>query len=382
MKKQLNRSFFALIIFFYPLFLASQSLKVEDFRKDKLSDREVIQKAFDALKAQGHGSIEFDGSKTYTIDDCIELPKFNTEVAGRQIFVIKGNGCTIDIKDSKSCGFYRKPDNQKEALNQMMRCRFKIEDFNFVGGAKAIELCATYGSEINNCNFTGQHIAAIDIQFGLNTTLSHCYATNCLKDSFILRTGEDWGGSGNNSQSNHSVLSSCRVYAKKGSSTAFKILGSSGVKLENIISEGSSEIDYAVFADKQNSNTVRLLTIENYHLEHAPKKAAFYFSSTGIVTLDGLFYQISRKGEDFVLVHGNNTTQQITLKNIPHFVGGTVLSQSKSGGGISWELEYCHKHFFNKENWRIKDRKTNEVKKELPYYFSGKGYLYQIDKEY
>ena len=105
------------------------SIQVEDYRSPDKTDREIIQEALDELGQQGHGKIEFDGSKTYTIDNCLLLPKYNNKVKGRNQFIIEGNGCIIEISEPTSCGFYRKPNSQKEALNEMMRFRFLIQNF-------------------------------------------------------------------------------------------------------------------------------------------------------------------------------------------------------------------------------------------------------------
>ncbi|MBL4703811.1 MAG: hypothetical protein JKY54_04780, partial [Flavobacteriales bacterium] len=105
-----------------------------------------------------------------------------------------------------------------------------------------------------------------------------------------LRTGEEWGGGTNNSQSNHSIIDQCRVFTRDGAKTCFKVLGSGGVVIRDAISEGSKQVDYSIYVDRQTSTTVRLFKIENFHLEHEPIKAGIFIQSTGITTIDGLFY--------------------------------------------------------------------------------------------
>ena len=371
------KTLFTLIALFIWTYSYTQ-IKVSDYSRPHDKDGGIaIQRAFRAIDSIGHGSIEFDGTKTYIISKCIELPRISKN--GRRIIVLNGNGCVLKAKTDSVCIFNRIPENQKEALNKMMSTRFTINDFTFMGGKKGINLGASYGSSINRCNFQNQKEAAIDIQFGLNTAINHCNSTNAFKDNYVLRTGEDWGGNGVNSQSNHSVISMSRVYARKDAKTAFKILGSSGVVLRDIISEGSKEIDYSVYVDKQKSTTVRLFTLENFHLEHAPIKAGIYIKSAGISKIDGLFYQLARA--DWPLIQAGANTDQITVKNIPHFVTGTVLQQDKSGDGAVWLLESCHKNFYDAANWRVKN-KLGIYQKKLPYYFKGNGGKYQIDKTY
>jgi hypothetical protein len=358
---------FAAILYFAFISSAIAQLKVEDFRngRNQENDSQVIQAAMDALATQGQGSLTFDGSRTYTISRNIELPKFTT--GGRKIYVINGNGAVLQAQNDSIIIFNRIPSNQKEALDRMISARFIIQGLSFTGGAKGINMGATLGTAIEQCNFNNQREAAVDIQFGLQTKISHCYATNCYTDSFILRTGEDWGGNANNSQSNHSVIESCRVYARKGAKTGYKVLGSGGVVLRDIISEGSHEIEYAVYVGRLKSTTVRLFKMENLHLEHAPFKAAIFIHMTGIARIDGIFYQMARKGEEFTLISGNGPNLEIQVSNIPHYVGGTVLRQENQ---VNWYFRHCRKELYNPENWRVQDR-VGSYQKKLPANFSG-----------
>lgn len=344
-------------------------IKVDDFyKKTDTDDTKAIQRAFRYIDSLGHGSIEFTGTKQYKISQSIELPRYGK---GRRIIVINGNGCEIIAKEDINI-FNRIPNDQKEALDKMMSTRFTINDFTFTSGNKAINVGATYGTSINRCNFVGQKIAAVDIQFGLNTAINHCISTNAKKDAFVLRCGNDWGGTTINSQSNHSVINMCRVYAAKGAGCSFKILGSGGVVLRDVISEGSHEAEYAIYFDRQGSTTVKLFTVQNFHLEHKLTKAAIYLKHTGIATIDGLFYQHAYK--DFVLLYAGAGAEHITLKNIPYFVGGTVIKADNNE--TAWLVEQCDKAFYNKENWLIAETR------KLPFYFKGSGYRYQVKEKY
>lgn len=365
-----------LIVFFLLQNMISYSqIRVEDFYKksDGKDDAPSIQRAMRHIDSLGRGSVEFDGSKKYTLQSAVELPRY--AVGGRRIIILNGNGCEIVGKSGADI-FRRIPLDQDEALNKMMATRFVFNDFSFTGGSKAINLGASYGSSIQRCNFVAQEESAIDIQFGLATEIHHCILTNPKKDGIVLRCGTDWGGSTNNSQSNSSVISMCRAYATKSTEAVFRILGSGGVVLRDCISEGSGDAQYSVFFDRQNSTTVRLFRIENFHLEHAPKKAGIYLNHTGIATIDGLFAQMAFK--DFPLVMSAPNAEQITLINIPHFLGGMVLFSGNNE--VPWRLEYCHKSFYAKENWRINTSKGVETK--LPFYFSGIGGKFQIKQEY
>jgi hypothetical protein len=366
---------FFLLIFLFTFSLLNAQVKVEDFYK-KSDGKDLtpsIQRAFNYIDSVGHGSVEFDGTKDYIISSSLELPRYRSNK--KRTIIINGNGCNLTATAGITI-FKRVPIDQKEALDKMMATRFVISDFTFTGGDRGIHLCATFGSVIQRCTFLGQKLASIEVQFGLATEIHHCLITNPAKDGIILACGQSWGGNAVNSQSNHSIISMCRVYSAKGSESSFKILGSSGVVLRDIISEGSHETKYAVYFDRQGSTVVRLFRIENFHLEHAPQSAAIYLNHTGIATIDGLFYQHAHPL--FRLVEAAAGAEQVTLKNVPHFVKGTILYSGNNE--IPWRLEFCSKEFYLPENWIISSSKGEE--KKLPFYFSGVGSKYHLKKTY
>lgn len=365
-----------LLIPVFTCFAGRAQFKVEDYYNDTFDGDwgKAFSACFRAMDKAGHGSLELDGSKTYTFKSSAELPRYAS--GGKRMFVIQGNGAVLSSKNDTVCIFNRIPKDQNEALNKMMRTRFTINDITFISGKKGINLGATYQSSINRCNFKGQLKAAIDIQFGLATSIIHCNSTNAHKDNFVLRTGEDWGGGTNNSQSNHSVIDQCRVYARSGASTCFKVLGSGGVVIRDAISEGSKNVAYSVYVDRQNSSTVRLFKIENLHLEHKPSVAGIFIQSTGITTIDGVFYQLAYDG--FRLIHAGDKTNHINLKNVPHYVSGTVIQQDYSSTG--WVLENCNNNFFKPGNWRVKN--GMKYSNRLPSHFRGAGYGPCVEKHY
>lgn len=360
---------FLLAVCAFPVF---GQLNVEDFRrKGETDDAAVLNRAMQSLDSAGHGSLNFDGMRTYYIKKNVELPRYKTK--GRRIFVFNGNGAKI-VGQGEVNVFNRVPKDMKET-SKLMSSRFVFNDMTIYGGNKGINLCATYGSSINRCNFGEQKIAAVDIQFGLQTKISECNATNCRKDAFVLRSGKDFGGNNINSQSNHSVIESSRVFAKDGASSCFKILASSGVVLRDIISEGSSGIDYSIYFDQLTSNCVKLFKVENFHLEHKPQKAAIYTRNDGITTIDGVYYQLAFAG--FTLVYAGEGSGQITLRNIPWYVAGTKIKQERNA---YWRVEYCHKNFYIRNTWLVK---VNGVwKSVMPAYFSGRGGRVQVEKAY
>ena len=206
--------------------LSIAQYRVEDYYQPSYEEDwgKAFNQCFHEMDKAGHGTLILDGTKNYTFYSSAELPRYAT--GGKRIFTVQGNGAQLTAANDSVCIFNRIPHDQKEALNKMMRTRFAIRDITFKGGKKAINLGATYQSSITGCNFVAQKEAAVDIQFGLATSIVRCNSNNALKDNFVLRTGEDWGGGANNSQSNHSIIDHCRVYARSGSSTCFKVLAS------------------------------------------------------------------------------------------------------------------------------------------------------------
>ncbi len=366
---------FFLLSFLSLLSLAAQArLSVEDFRRsdDPANDAVFINRAMRYLDSAGHGCLQFDGSKTYRIQSPIQLPAGH--LGKKYIFIIEGDGCRFNISKGVNA-FERMPKHQKQA-HQFITHRFMIRNFTFYGGKRGIFLGATYGSKITDCNFIGQQEAAVEVQFGLQTTISNCQATNCLTHAFVLTYGEAWKGGFNASQSNHSVIESCKVFARDGAVSAFKVIASDGVVLRDNISEGSKNIRYSVFFHKRKATTVKMFRLENFHLEHAPSHAAVYIYSSGISTVDGLFYQLSR--DEMPLVHAGGDGQ-ITLKNIPWFVSGTVI-RNEGKERLAWRMEFCDPRFYKKTVWQSKEDGIWTSK--FPRHFSARGGMRDINKEY
>jgi len=349
----MNRFSLVLVSFFvFHSVLVPSQYDVECFRKEGMNDTETIQAALDCVGSKGHGKIEFEGTRTYIIAENLELPRY-----GSGIIILEGNGCVLQGKKGINI-FNRIPENQKEALGKMMNMRFYIQNFTFEKGDKAINLGATFGSKISDCSFYFQKVAAVDIQFGLMTSIENCMSTLCSNDNFILRCGLDWGGNGYNSQSNHSHIKSCRVFAAKESNSGFKVLGSNGVTLEDVISEGFSEIKYSIYVSNSKS-IAHLFYIKNVHIEHNPTEAGIFLAFDGYVTIDGLFFQTAK--EDFPIIKSvqNNATNHIL--NVRWCPGKVIIQNQGHLHGIKWHLENCHSCFYDQNRWKRKDDEGNWI---------------------
>lgn len=265
----------------------------------------------------------------YIVSESLELPRTGSLV------VINGNGANLKAKPGVEI-FKSIPKDQSQAM-VWNKTRYLIENFGQIqGGSKGIFIGSSFNSIIRNIEFIGQEVAAIDLVFCLMTTIENILVTNVAHDGIVLRsavnseTGEQvWPGTSyNNSQCNHSVLKSCRVYNKKGCTGAsFKVLQTTGVRLLDCISEGW-ENEHAVVFDAHKCTTAKYFSIENFHLEHMPRNGAMSFRSNGsIVNVDGFYVQMAAKSSPIFWLRNNGN---YIFKNIPWWPEGGWVKSSNS----------------------------------------------------
>lgn len=294
----------------------------------------------------------------YLISRSLELPR-----PGRLV-IIDGQGANIKVKGSIEV-FKSIPPDQSTAMI-WNKTRFRIQNFGKIeGGTKGIFIGSSFNTVISNIEFISQSVAAIDLVFCLMTTIENILVTNVGHDGIVLRTAVEgetkqgiWKGvSYNNSQCNHSVVRSCRVYNKKGcTGSSFKILQTTGVRLEDCISEGWDN-EHAVYFDANGCTTAKLFTIKNFHLEHLPRNGAFAFWSFGtLIEIDGLFLQ-----------HGSSETPAIWLMNNGNYVFKNIpwwpeKAWVKSSNSPYVVVEQCRPEFSNfKATWVNDEKKGQEI---------------------
>lgn len=284
----------------------------------------------------------------YLISESLELPRTGGLV------IVDGQGANIKVKGNIDV-FRSIPKDQSQAM-VWNKTRFLIENFGQIqGGSRGVFLGSSFNTVIRNIEFIGQTTAAIDLVFCLMSTVENILVTNVGKDGIVLRTAVDsktgeqvWPGTSfNNSQCNHTVVQSCRVYNKKGcTGTSFKILQSTGVRLLDCISEGW-ENEHAVFFDAEKCTTAKYFSIENFHLEHVPTNGALCFRSNGsIVSVDGLFLQVGSKESPTIWLMNNGN---YIFKNIPWWPEPAWVKSSNSPYVV---IEQTRPEFANiKKNW-------------------------------
>ncbi|MBX2971704.1 MAG: hypothetical protein KF797_01245 [Flavobacteriales bacterium] len=236
--------------------------------------------------------VSFSAAAEYHAKGDIILPR-------QQYLVIDGKGCRLSL-GAGSNGFTTPITDQKMAA-QRTGDRYTIRDFAMItGGRKAIDLQATLNSTVINCRLTGQTEAAVDLRFCLMARLENVLVTNPVERGFVVRCGDWPGANTSNSQSNHTVLSQCRVYCSKTTTEAFTVLNSGGVRMTDCISEGSPA-DYDLFlsartdgneAAAANNPVVKAFTLSNFHVEHRLRKASIHVNMPpkSTVNIDNVYW--------------------------------------------------------------------------------------------
>ena len=286
----------------------------------------------------------------YIISKSLELPR--TKTGG--LIIINGQGANLKAKAGVEV-FRSIPKDQSQAMI-WNKTRYLIENFGSIqGGSRGVFIGSSFNTVIRNIEFIGQSVAAIDLVFCLMSTIENILVTNVGHDGIVLRSAVDsktmkneWPGTSfNNSQCNHSVVRSCRVYNKKGcTGTSFKVLQSTGVRLLDCISEGW-ENEHAVFFDAEKCTTAKFFSIENFHLEHMPTNGALVFRSNGsIVNVDGLFLQTGSKTSPAIWLMNNGN---YIFKNIPWWPEGAWVKSSNSPYVVIEQSRAAFADF--KKNW-------------------------------
>lgn len=238
-----------------------------------------LEKLLEAIDPNQPVIINFDPGVYYMWE--FPLPKTS------QYVEINGNGSKVYFQNN---GFHVAPKDQREALNEGTNNRYIIHNFTLVNGGKyGVDIGASFNSQIENIHFSSQTEACIRLRFALMTKVSNVIMLP-LYDGIQIYSG-DWSrATPTNSQSNHTVLSQCRVYALRNSRYSYHIKQSSGIVLRDCISEGHDN-EIAVKFEAKGNPVVKHFRIENFHLEHSPTHSGVYISANGATSniIDGLY---------------------------------------------------------------------------------------------
>ena len=257
----------------------------------------------------------------------------------RRLLVIDGKGCELSL-GAASNGFTYDIADMQDAMKRT-GSRYVIRNFGVInGGRKAIDLKATLGSVVENCELASQTEAAIDLRFCLMANLRNILVTNPKYKGIVLRQGDWPGASGTNSQCNSSVLEQCRVYCAKTTSAAFTILNSGGVRMTDCVSEGEAS-DYDIFLsatldgneDRPATNpVVKSFMLSNFHVEHHVRKASIYVNmpASTVVDLQNVYWNGSQRMPVVLYTRG-----QLNISDIGWWAGENWIGSRVSAPRIS-----------------------------------------------
>ncbi|MBP6574948.1 MAG: hypothetical protein KA230_10890 [Flavobacteriales bacterium] len=281
--------------------------------------------------------VSFSAAAVYKCDGDIVLPDV-------QLLVIDGKGCKL-VLGPNSNGFTRRITDQADAAKRT-GSRYTIRDFASIeGGKKAIDLKATLGSTVSNLRLVGQSEAAIDLRFALMTRVENVLVTKPAKRGIVVRIGDWPGATWSNSQSNHTVVEQCRVYAMATTTQAFTVLHCNGVRMIDCISEGGP-CDHDLFLsaaiggneDQPARNTVvKQFTLSNFHVEHAVRKASIHVNMPpkAVVDLSQIYWNGPQKAPVISYVSG-----QLNLSDIGWFTDDMRIATRVTSPRIN--IDRCH----------------------------------------
>lgn len=281
--------------------------------------------------------VTFSAAAVYRCDADIVLPD-------AQLLVVDGAGAKL-VLGPRSNGFTRAIKDQKEALARTAS-RYAIRDFAAIeGGRKAIDLKATLGSVIENVRCVGQSEAAIDLRFCLMARVANALVTNPRQAGIVVRAGDWPGATWSNSQSNHTVLSQCRVYCAATTTRAFSVLHCNGVRMSDCISEGAAcdhdlYLSAAIDGDEgrpARNTVVKQFALSNFHIEHAARKASIHVNMPlrASVDLDAVYWngRITAPVIDYV-------SGQLNLSGLGWWNEGFVIATRSAMPRIN--VDRCH----------------------------------------
>ena len=286
-------------------------------------------------------AIVFSAAAEYKSSGDIVLPF-------RTLLVIDGRGAKLNL-GPHSNGFTCEVANMQDAMVRTGG-RYVIRDFAAItGGRKAIDLKATLGSTVENCELVGQSEAAIDLRFCLLGRLSNLRVTHPKDKGIVLRQGDWPGANATNSQSNSSVLEQCRVYCSKTTTAAFTVLNSGGVRMNDCVSEGGPA-DHDLFLSATmdgdesrpaNNPVVKSFMLSNFHIEHSVRKSSIYVNMPvkAVVNLENVYWNSPQKAPVILYTMGQLNLMHIGWWGSGNYIGTRVNAPRISIIGIPNEID-------------------------------------------
>ena len=290
-------------------------------------DTAAIQAALDAIDVAGGGTIFFPPG-TYLVSSTLLLPAtFNTYEDYAHIL---GYGATLKTTAAITIMGRRNPADYSTDAVQMTGWKFHVEGIVFQGSGDSaqvgLDLIATYGSRVSSCYFyylgTG-----LRTTFGLMTRVQSCMASSNSVYDYHARSGNTvfTGATTSNSGSNQTTFHSCHSAGSSGETAQFRIEASSGVTLENCVTEGGNPVNAISYA--ADATVCKLFTVKNHHSENSPTSAVIKATANlgGEVVVDGLWHQTS----DCTLIDATGSASAtIRVLDIPWWPTGSKFTHA------------------------------------------------------
>lgn len=304
-----------------------------------VDDAPAFQKFLDLSTALNGGVADFPMKKSYYFQTDLLIKNFYDGYVPQ--LIINGNGCTLYAVGEGRIVLKKTVSDQSTA-DFTVNSRLIINSLNFYGEDNGLQtgilLQATYGSQINNCTFRNLY-DAVNLQFCLNARLTQNYYFGISNVADMIGDGTWTGATGNNSQSNQTVVSQNRYYCKAGQSSAVTVLRSSNVVLEDCIFEGANPQTNVIFT-ATDSTTVQTFSVLRPHIENTPSECSFSLTPRGgIIIIDGPWFQTAHTLTEITQnTYGYST---LLIKNVPYIPSATnLLSQrAETFAYVEWALD-------------------------------------------
>lgn len=232
-----------------------------------------------------------------------ELPRL--ERGG--IVYVDGWGTEIKLSPT-SKGFFT-PLLEGQSPLSATSTTYIIKNLRISGGKNAINMFATFNSVIENLECIGQSECSIKLAFSLMTRVQNIKITNPLGHGVWVGVGDDEWSTRSNSQCNNTVLDQVRVYnSKRTVGNSFTVDNSNGVKILNCVSEGHTNVGYAIDYRGQNS-TVKTFLVDNFHVEG--------LSTKGAIRIDGQANTSNTISRLYVQKYGSSIPTIVLENNSP-----------------------------------------------------------------
>lgn len=325
----------------FPTLAAAQAFYPRITSLTQSLDWAMLQTALDAWSLTG-GELIIP-PKVYNLGNTGALLPAAFSGQADRTATISGHGAILKSSSAVTLLGNPVPAGISAAITQTSR-KIHIDGLTFLGSSGAgqvgLQSIASYGLEVNRCNFTGLD-TGLDLIFALNAKVSNCYGTQNLTYDFVARDasgGVIAGASADTSGSNGTTFEHCRSFGSAGQTAQFFVKGSDGVALNDCITEGGNPVN-AISFNWNGGTTIKTFTVSNHHAENAPTGAQVRAIAGGNVFIEKLFAQGSAKLVDG---SGSGAATVIHVKKVPYINAVPAFNHGATGNvHPQWVFESC-----------------------------------------